>query len=100
MKFADALCALRASLNLTQPEFGKLVGKSAVSVAHYEIGAGRPDAASTALLRRAALKAGRLDLADVFAEAIPGVADGLLVPRWKAQKYRRKKSISAITAKG
>ena len=100
MKLPEDLRILRVSLKLTQPGFATSIGMSPTSLAHYETGDRRPDAASTALLCRAALKAGRLDLADVFAEGIPGVADGLLVPRWKAQKYRRKKSISASTATG
>ncbi len=82
-KINAAVRELRKSLGLTQPQFAKETGMSGPSVAHFETGDRNPDAGSMALLCRAAFKAGRLDLADVFAAAIPGVAEGLLIPRWK-----------------
>jgi hypothetical protein len=42
-----------------------------------------PDSVATARLCRVAHEAGRDDLADVFAAALPGVGEGVLIPVWR-----------------
>jgi hypothetical protein len=56
---------------------------SATSVAHFETGARTPDTATVVRYCRAAHAAGRLDLAEVFASAVPGIAEGLFIPIWR-----------------
>jgi hypothetical protein len=53
-----------------------------------------PDAVTRARLCRAAHEAGRDDLADIFAAALPGVAEGLLVPAWWVPKEQHQARIS------
>jgi DNA-binding transcriptional regulator YiaG len=72
-KFAGAIKELRSTVGATQVEFAKKLGVGVPSLAHYEITGRRPEAATTALLCRAAHNAGRIDLAEVFAAALPGV---------------------------
>jgi hypothetical protein len=71
-------------MNVTQPGLAKKLGTlSATSIAHYEGGKRRPDSAAAIILCRAAEAAGRNDLADIFAAIVPGVEEGLLIPRWR-----------------
>jgi transcriptional regulator with XRE-family HTH domain len=84
MKINEAIRGLRKELNLTQTKFARQLSLSAASVAHFETGVRVPDAGSLLLLCRAAFKdARRIDLAEVFADALPGVKEGLLVPCWR-----------------
>jgi hypothetical protein len=61
------------------------------SVAHYECGRA-PDAVTTVRLCRAAHEAGRDDLADVFAEGLPGVREGVLIAVWRLPKEQQPES--------
>jgi transcriptional regulator with XRE-family HTH domain len=70
---------------LTQTEFAARLNLSAASVSHFETGARVPDPGSTLLLCRAAFKNARIDLADVFANTLPGVAEALLIPCWRSK---------------
>ena len=82
-KFAGAIKDLRAMVGESQVEFAKKLGVGVPSLAHYETAGRRPEAVTTALLCRTAHDAGRIDLGEVFAAALPGVGDGLLVPCWR-----------------
>jgi transcriptional regulator with XRE-family HTH domain len=86
---ASEVRRLRATLGLSQKAFAKKLGISAASVAHFENRSRRPDAATAAILCRAAHEAGRDDLADVFAVKVPGVAEGLFVPVWRLPKEQQ-----------
>jgi transcriptional regulator with XRE-family HTH domain len=85
MKISEAVRGLRKQLNLTQAKFARQLNLTAASVAHFETGVRVPDAGSLLLFCRAAFKdARRIDLADVFADALPGVKEGLLIPCWRS----------------
>jgi hypothetical protein len=71
------------------------MGISHGSVAHYEILARRPDAATLARFTRAAFDAGRLDLAEVFAGLIPGVKEGIFIPAWRIPGHEKSADESA-----
>jgi transcriptional regulator with XRE-family HTH domain len=88
-KFARAIKDLRRTLDVTQIDLAERLGLGVPSIAHYEIAHRRPEAATTAVLCRAAHNAGRDDLAEIFAAAIPGVEDGLLVPCWRLPQELR-----------
>jgi transcriptional regulator with XRE-family HTH domain len=85
-KFPGALKSLREALGVTQIVFAKKLGIGAPSVAHYETGSRRPGAATSVRFARTAHEAGRIDLAEIFAAALPGVQEGLLVPVWRLPK--------------
>jgi len=84
-KVSEAIKTLRSALGVTQLELAIKLDIGGHSVAHYECGR-TPDAVTTARLCRVAHEAGRDDLADIFAVALPGVAEGLLVPVWWVPK--------------
>jgi transcriptional regulator with XRE-family HTH domain len=88
-KFSSAIQSLRKSLVLTQVQFAKKLGIGLGSLTHYETGARRPDVATIARLARAAHDASRVDLAEIFVVAIPGVRDGLLVPTWRLPREQQ-----------
>jgi transcriptional regulator with XRE-family HTH domain len=88
-KFSSTVKALRKALGMTQVEFAQKLGVGVPSVTHYETASRRPDPATTARLARAAHEAGRDDLAEVFAEVLPGVRAGLLVPVWRLPKEQQ-----------
>jgi len=86
MKVCEAVRDLRMQMDLTQAEFAARLCLSTASVAHFETGARVPDPGSMLLLCRAAFSdARRIDLADVFANALPGVTEGLLIPCWQVK---------------
>jgi hypothetical protein len=67
---------------MTQLELAIKLDIGGHAVAHYECGR-KPDAVTTARLCRVAHEAARDDLADLFASALPGVEEGLLIPVWR-----------------
>jgi transcriptional regulator with XRE-family HTH domain len=81
-KLSEAIKTLRESLGVTQLEIAVKLDVGGHAVAHYESGR-KPDAVVAARLCGVAHQAGRDDLADVFAAALPGVAEGLLIPVWR-----------------
>jgi transcriptional regulator with XRE-family HTH domain len=95
MNVAGAIRALRASMKLTQGAFAKKMGISHGSVAHYEILARHPEAATLARFIRAACNAERLDLAEVFAGLIPGVKEGIFIPAWRIPGHEKSADESA-----
>ena len=104
MKINEAIRSFREHFAMTQPQFAKKLGLSLFSFSQYEIAERKPDAESMARLCRAAVEVKRFDLADIFAAAIPGVADGLLIPKWRIQpqlevgpKARTRTAILATT---
>jgi transcriptional regulator with XRE-family HTH domain len=84
-ELSEAVKTLRSALGATQLELAVKLDIGGHSVAHYECGR-RPDAVTTARLCGVAHEAGRDDLADVFAAALPGVEEGLLIPVWRLEK--------------
>lgn len=88
-KISDAIKALRKTTGLKQIEFAKRLGIGVPSLTHYETAGRGPDAATTARFARMAYEAGRVDLAEVLAAALPGVEDGLLVPVWRLSQELR-----------
>ena len=84
-KVSEAIKTLRSALGVTQLELAMKLDIAGHSVGHFE-GGRMPDAVTIARLCRAAHEAGRDDLADIFAVAMPGVAEGLLVPVWWVPK--------------
>jgi hypothetical protein len=90
-KVSEAVKTLRSALCVTQLELAIKLDIGGHSVAHFE-GGRLPDAVTTARLCRAAHEAGRDDLADIFAVAMPGVAEGLVVPVWWVRKAQRQRS--------
>jgi transcriptional regulator with XRE-family HTH domain len=90
-KVSEAIKTLRSALGVTQLELAVKLDIGGHSIAHFESGR-LPDAVTTARLCRAAHEAGRDDLADIFAVAMPGVAEGLVVPVWWVRKQQRQRS--------
>jgi transcriptional regulator with XRE-family HTH domain len=84
-KVAEAIKTLRSALGVTQLDLAIKLDVGGHSIAHYE-GGRTPDAVTTVRLCRVAHEVGRDDLADIFAAALPGVAEGLLVPAWRVPK--------------
>jgi hypothetical protein len=82
-KFTRAIKDLRRTLDATQIDLAEWLSLGVPSIAHYEIAHRRPEAATTAVLCRAAHNAECDDLAEIFAAAIPGVEEGLLAPVWR-----------------
>jgi transcriptional regulator with XRE-family HTH domain len=80
-KVSESIKTLRSALGITQLELAMKLDIAGHSVAHFE-GGRMPDALTIARLCHTAREAGRDDLADIFATALPGVAEGLLVPIW------------------
>jgi hypothetical protein len=97
-KLSLAAVELRRHLGLTQPRFATLLLVSTTSVAHLEIGSRKPDATTVVRCCRAAHAAGRIDLAEIFAAAIPGVAEGLVVPVWVLAQSEPKQADQLQTA--
>ena len=90
-KVTEAIKTLRLALGATQLELATMLDIAGHSVAYFE-GGHMPDAVTTARLCQAAHEAGRDDLADIFAVAMPGVAEGLVVPVWWVRKAQRQRS--------
>jgi transcriptional regulator with XRE-family HTH domain len=82
---SEAIKDLRTALGMTQLELAIKLDVGVHSVAHYESGR-MPNVVTTARLCRVAHEAGRNDLADVFAAALPGVEEGVLIPVWRLPK--------------
>jgi hypothetical protein len=98
-KVTEAIKTLRLALGATQLELATMLDIAGHSVAYFE-GGHMPDAVTTARLCQAAHEAGRDDLADKFAAALPGVAEGLLMPFWWVPKEQRQRSGSRPGMKG
>jgi transcriptional regulator with XRE-family HTH domain len=82
---SEAIKSLRSTLGITQLELAIKLDIGGHSVAHYE-GGRKPDTITIVRLCRVAHEAGRDDLADVFAAALPGVREGVLIPVWRLPK--------------
>jgi transcriptional regulator with XRE-family HTH domain len=90
-KLSEAVKTLRSALGVTQLELAVKLDIGGHSIAHFESGR-KPDAVITARLCGVAHEAGLDDLADVFAVALPGVEEGLLIPVWRLPKEQQPES--------